>query len=51
VLVFVPELLAQARAALPRIELGGGRWVDAAAPGLGRPHRTDGVAPRAAAVN
>ncbi|HEX4252366.1 MAG TPA: methyltransferase domain-containing protein [Pseudonocardia sp.] len=51
VLVFVPELLAQARAALPRIELGGGRWVDAAAPELGRPHRTDVVAPRAAACN
>jgi len=51
VLVFVPELLAQARAALPRIELGGGRWVDAAAPERGRPHRTDGVAPRAAALN
>ena len=51
VLVFVPELLAQARAAVPRIELGGGRWVDAAAPELGRPYRIDGVAPRAAAVN
>jgi hypothetical protein len=51
VLVFVPELLAQARAALPCIELGGGRWVDAAAPAPGRPHRTDGVAPRAAAAN
>jgi len=51
VLVFVPELLAQARAALPRIELAGGRWVDAAAARLGSPHRTDAVAPRAAAVN
>ncbi|MGH9112846.1 MAG: methyltransferase C-terminal domain-containing protein [Acidimicrobiales bacterium] len=31
VLLFLPDLLAEVRAALPEIEAGGGRWIDAAA--------------------
>jgi hypothetical protein len=30
VLLFVPDLLAEVRAAFPEVETGGGRWVDAA---------------------
>ena len=29
VALFVPDLMAEARAAYPEIEAGGGRWVDA----------------------
>jgi hypothetical protein len=36
VLLFVPDLLSEVRAAYPEVEAGGGRWVDAEALGSGR---------------
>ena len=33
VLLFVPDLLAEVRAAFPEVETAGGRWMDAAALG------------------
>jgi hypothetical protein len=50
VLVFVPELMAEVRAAVPDIERAGGRWVDVGATDRHRqqsPDRTEDLAPSA----